>query len=305
MALVSVSAVRFSAVLCFVLAVYVSNAHASNAVEQQLRDEYKGKTFLLRDFYAGSRLKYDSSGTLLANSNPGDWTATGFVEVKDLHVSGKGITLRGNRLMAGIFELKVFQFLRYEKNKEVEIDAQVNAGDVSLAQAKAVLSKIFLIPDDHLDQVVPGYWKRCFRRALKGGEVVCRFAPGVLAVPGVASSRFASIDPVSEESDADAHSSEVIEYRAGIGIRAPKVIRQSTPSYGETARQARVQGVVVLGLVIDASGAPTLIRIISPLGCGLDEQAIHSVETWKFNPGEKDGSAVAVLIDVEVDFHLY
>jgi protein TonB len=38
---------------------------------------------------------------------------------------------------------------------------------------------------------------------------------------------------------------------------------------------------------------------------GLDEKAIETVKTWKFDPAMKDGKPVAVQIIVEVAFHLY
>jgi TonB family protein len=38
---------------------------------------------------------------------------------------------------------------------------------------------------------------------------------------------------------------------------------------------------------------------------GLDEKAIEAVQKWQFTPGMKDGRAVAVLVNVEVNFRLY
>jgi TonB family protein len=58
-------------------------------------------------------------------------------------------------------------------------------------------------------------------------------------------------------------------------------------------------------LVVEASGNATNIHIVSPLGGGLDEKAVHAVETWKFKPAEKDGQPVRVEIAVEVEFRLY
>jgi periplasmic protein TonB len=37
----------------------------------------------------------------------------------------------------------------------------------------------------------------------------------------------------------------------------------------------------------------------------LDEKAIESVKTWKFEPGTKDGKPVATYATIEVAFHLY
>lgn len=94
-------------------------------------------------------------------------------------------------------------------------------------------------------------------------------------------------------------------FRPGRGVTAPRVIYQTDPEFSEEARKAKYQGTCVLGLIVDASGRPTNIHIINALGMGLDEKAIESVRNWKFEPGQKDGHAVAVEIAVEVDFHLY
>jgi len=94
-------------------------------------------------------------------------------------------------------------------------------------------------------------------------------------------------------------------FRVGKGVTAPRVIYQTDPEFSEEARKAKYQGNCVLGLVVDANGRPTNIRVLNALGMGLDEKAIESVKNWKFEPGKKDGHGVAVEIAVEVDFHLF
>jgi|ERR1035438_5208195 TonB family protein len=94
-------------------------------------------------------------------------------------------------------------------------------------------------------------------------------------------------------------------FRMGKGVAPPRVIYQIDPEFSEEARKAKFQGNCVLGLIVDANGRPTNIRVLNALGMGLDERAIESVKNWKFEPGKKDGQNVAVEIAVEVDFHLY
>jgi protein TonB len=94
-------------------------------------------------------------------------------------------------------------------------------------------------------------------------------------------------------------------FRPGRGVTAPRVIYQTDPEFSEEARKAKYQGTCVLGLIVDASGHPIQIRVLSALGMGLDEKAMESVKNWKFEPGMKDGHPVSVEIAVEVDFHLY
>jgi len=94
-------------------------------------------------------------------------------------------------------------------------------------------------------------------------------------------------------------------FRIGGGVSAPKAIFAPDPEYSEEARKAKYQGTVVLSLIVGADGVPRDIKIARSVGLGLDEKAIETVKTWKFEPGTKDGKAVATYATIEVAFHLY
>jgi protein TonB len=94
-------------------------------------------------------------------------------------------------------------------------------------------------------------------------------------------------------------------YRLGQGATQPRVIYGPDPEFSEEARKAKYQGTCVLGVIVDANGIPTNIRVITSLGMGLDEEAIKTVKTWRFEPAKKDGHAVPYALSLEVDFHLY
>ena len=94
-------------------------------------------------------------------------------------------------------------------------------------------------------------------------------------------------------------------YRVGNGVTAPRVIYSPDPDYSDEARKAKYQGVVTLWAIITPDGRPTNIRVARSLGMGLDEKAVETVRHWRFEPGKKDGVPVPVVINVEVDFHLY
>ncbi len=94
-------------------------------------------------------------------------------------------------------------------------------------------------------------------------------------------------------------------YRVGGGVSAPRAIYAPDPQYSDEARKAKMQGIVVLTLVVAPDGHTRDIRVARTLGMGLDEKAIEAVKTWKFQPSVKDGRPVSVLVNVEVNFHLY
>jgi periplasmic protein TonB len=84
----------------------------------------------------------------------------------------------------------------------------------------------------------------------------------------------------------------------------PMLISKTEPEYSEEARKAKVQGTVVLSIVVSASGRVTNLRVIHSLGLGLDERAIEAVRQWKFRAATVDGKSVATQAVVEVNFRL-
>jgi len=93
-------------------------------------------------------------------------------------------------------------------------------------------------------------------------------------------------------------------YLPGGGVTNPVPIYRPEPQYSEEARKAKWQGAVLLSLVVDENGKPVQIRVIRPLGLGLDEKAIEAVSQWLFKPGMLNGKPVKVQAQIEVTFRL-
>src|ERR1700691_39906 len=93
-------------------------------------------------------------------------------------------------------------------------------------------------------------------------------------------------------------------YRIGGGVSPPSILYKVEAEYSEEARKAKFQGSVLLFVVVDEHGNPRDIKILRPLGLGLDQKAIEAVEKWKFSPGKKDGKPVPVQAQIEVNFRL-
>jgi periplasmic protein TonB len=93
-------------------------------------------------------------------------------------------------------------------------------------------------------------------------------------------------------------------YRIGGGVSPPSILYKVEPEYSEEARKAKFQGTVLLFVIVDEHGNPRDIKVIRPLGLGLDQKAVEAVEKWKFSPGKKDGKPVPVQAQIEVNFRL-
>jgi len=91
-------------------------------------------------------------------------------------------------------------------------------------------------------------------------------------------------------------------YRPGGSVTTPELVTQVRPSYTPGALERRVQGSVVLEIVVTARGLPTSFRIAQSLDPDLDKEAINAVEQWRFRPGRLAGTPVDVLATVVLDF---
>jgi TonB family protein len=93
-------------------------------------------------------------------------------------------------------------------------------------------------------------------------------------------------------------------FRVGGGVSAPSIVYRVEPTYSEEARKAKYQGVVVLSAIVRKDGTIEILKVVRGLGLGLDENAIQALKQWKFRPGMKNGVAVDVALNIEVNFSL-
>jgi protein TonB len=83
----------------------------------------------------------------------------------------------------------------------------------------------------------------------------------------------------------------------------PRKIVDAHPAYPEVARQARVEGTVILEAVIDTSGRVTQLRVLRSVPL-LDQAALEAVRQWRYTPSSYGGRPVSVLMTITVRFTL-
>jgi protein TonB len=101
----------------------------------------------------------------------------------------------------------------------------------------------------------------------------------------------------------DAPPPPVQAVRVGGQIKEPKKLKHVNPAYPDIAKQARVQGVVILECTISPQGRVTDVKVLRGIPL-LDAAAQDAVKQWVYTPTLLNGVPVPVIMTVTVNFRL-
>ncbi len=91
--------------------------------------------------------------------------------------------------------------------------------------------------------------------------------------------------------------------RVGGRIQEPRKLKGGPPAYPEAARDARIEGVVILEALINPQGRVAEVVVLRGVPL-LEEAAVDAVKQWVYIPTLMDGVPVPVLLTVTVRFAL-
>ncbi|MEP6963005.1 MAG: energy transducer TonB [Acidobacteriota bacterium] len=91
--------------------------------------------------------------------------------------------------------------------------------------------------------------------------------------------------------------------KVAAGVTKGLLVRQVRPNYPQAAKDARVQGVVVLSVLIGPSGLVESLTGVSGPDL-LQQAAVDAVSQWAYRPYLLNGEPVSVRTDVEINFAL-
>jgi TonB family protein len=93
--------------------------------------------------------------------------------------------------------------------------------------------------------------------------------------------------------DADVPAPPTVQSRpaaqAANKIIPAEILSKPVPIYTEEARARRIEGEVLLEVVLEANGKLRVLRVMRGLGHGLDDAAVRAAEQIRFKPALKDG----------------
>ncbi len=79
-------------------------------------------------------------------------------------------------------------------------------------------------------------------------------------------------------------------------------VKDSVPNYPTEERLAKHEGTVEVFVVIDKSGIPQELHVVSGASPGLDKSALEAIRKWRYEPAKCDGDAVEFETNVTVRF---
>jgi len=90
---------------------------------------------------------------------------------------------------------------------------------------------------------------------------------------------------------------------ANPGVPA-EILSKPTPVYSQEARNLRIEGEVLLEVVLQASGGLRVVRVVHGLGHGLDDNAVKAAEQIRFKPATRNGQPADSTVVLHVIFQL-
>jgi hypothetical protein len=86
----------------------------------------------------------------------------------------------------------------------------------------------------------------------------------------------------------------------------PSCVYCPPPTYNDEARRDKVQGTSLFEVLVSSTGEIVKAHPTKLLGYGLDQQGFEAIKRWRLKPAlGPDGRPIAVIVMIEVTFHLY
>jgi len=93
---------------------------------------------------------------------------------------------------------------------------------------------------------------------------------------------------------------------AGPGVSPPQLVSVPKPGYPPMARTLRVEGTVVISVLVDENGQAQEVRMAEPIrqNVGLNEAALSAARSAHYKPATKDGVRVKMWTRLRIPFKL-
>jgi len=247
-------------------------------IKDILNSSYVGHVLTLRNFYDGSKLEYNSDGTLNGGGTAGDWTLYGAVMIENFKLHQQQLELSCKRVALEYDSQN--ELFRSRPSSPLQINIEIDPSQADLTYLANAMNKIFLSPEEKLADFVPDNLKSAL-----GVEASVRLGKDAKKMAG------------ANDSGNTLRGGE--KFVPAVCQKCPN------PSYSEEARRAKISGEVLIWIVVDERGNVVDEAIMKPAGSGLDEESLKTIRTWTFEPATFAGKPVKFRVDLRVTFRLF
>ena len=278
-----------------VLLLFRSLAVAQDSTDAIRQLEAEKRTILsrVRTLVSDSKIRYDTAGRLSGKWRPGQWTWHSHVEVTKIELKSGILKIKANRLLMN-YSRGIHKFTPVRTRETVEVEIQTSPKADGSLNIESEWNKAFLRSTEPYPEGIQPYWKPFIDCLINPKTDECQYYEKKSWEPDVYQ--------VKPDSSWEPQLPDV--YKVGGEVSEPKVRSRVQPVYTPVARQAGIEGTVLLGAIVKKDGRIEIIRVIRPLGFGLEESAAEALGKWTFQPATRLRQPVNVSVFIEINFDL-
>ena len=282
---------------------------SSPALETELSHIFIRRSFTIRNFYRGGRLRYGSEGQLVEKGESGFWSRDGMVEFSSVKISSDNKLIMQGKRTCVLFDPGHGEFTNVKTGDSIQIEVQLDPQQSRIEDVVPILQRILLSSRDRLGDLVPSYWKNCVSRQVERRDKSSPWECVVTdkqAVPDFSGRKVSWDIPLLDDSLHNGMRRYLLRHRVAYlskpGVKDPKLLVAPDPIFQwEQSRTHIGTMTLVLAFTIAEDGRTHDIFIVSPIGMGLDDDAVQSLADWKFSPAICDEKPCAAHARVFFD----
>jgi TonB family protein len=232
--------------------------------EQALSKQYAGRTLFLRRFYTSGSQRFDKNGNVVGKAPAtGSWTLYGMIQVEKIVLKERSVQVVGKRLQQTFQQDQAVISL----GSIIGVKLEIELTEATLELVADAIKKVTIENSmTALAEVTPPCWSSYLRKD--------------------ANEKQSDIARALERSHSD----------------RPKILKEPKPEYTPDARTAKLTGQLVFSVVLKQDGAVDQVRIVKPLGMGLDDATCEKALEWRFEPLKGDGNATPPTVFIVLNF---
>ena len=250
--------------------------------EADLRARLIDKPLYLRGLWGSDKLAFDAAGRLQGKAPQVSFTLAGLA-IDSVQLTRDGLDVEGQRVA-----------LEFVQNGPQRVGLLVRNLPGSLSRAETITLHIQRPRDGDYTAALDAILTNNLADLVPQMPDSWQFYARQHFLPPGSDAALPATDDAGTKAD-----------RVGGGVSAPRLLNRAVPEFSEAARVMRYSGVVLVRFRVGANGTPSHLRILRPVGLGLDEQAVEAVSRYSFQPAMRGGSPVEVELNVEVSFQLH